>query len=256
MIGIYWFVFRRMGARRRRRPEHGQEQGQDLRPQGDEDDVRRCGRRRRGQGGAPGDRRVPIEPEEVPAPRRADPKGVLLLGPPGCGKTLLARAVAGEANVPFFFMCGSEFVEMFVGLGAARVRELFQQAKEKAPALVFLDEIDTIGKGRRRRWRRRPRSARRARADAEPAARRDGRLRRLEGRHHHGRHEPPRRARPGARAPRPVRPPGRRRPPRPEGARGDPARARPRRGALSRRRAPHDRRAHPGLHRAPTSRTW
>ena len=76
------------------------------------------------------------------------PKGVLLLGPPGCGKTLLARAVAGEANVPFFFMSGSEFVERFVGLGAARVRELFQQAKEKAPALVFLDEIDTIGKGR------------------------------------------------------------------------------------------------------------
>ncbi len=76
------------------------------------------------------------------------PKGVLLLGPPGCGKTLLARAVAGEANVPFFFMSGSEFVEMFVGLGAQRVRELFQQAKEKAPALVFLDEIDTIGKGR------------------------------------------------------------------------------------------------------------
>jgi cell division protease FtsH len=76
------------------------------------------------------------------------PKGVLLLGPPGCGKTLLARAVAGEANVPFFFMSGSEFVEMFVGLGAARVRELFQQAKDKAPALVFLDEIDTIGKGR------------------------------------------------------------------------------------------------------------
>jgi cell division protease FtsH len=76
------------------------------------------------------------------------PKGVLLLGPPGCGKTLLARAVAGEANVPFFFMSGSEFVEMFVGLGAARVRELFQQAKDRAPALVFLDEIDTIGKGR------------------------------------------------------------------------------------------------------------
>jgi cell division protease FtsH len=76
------------------------------------------------------------------------PKGVLLLGPPGCGKTLLARAVAGEAQVPFFYMSGSEFVEMFVGLGAARVRELFQQAKEKAPCLVFLDELDTIGKSR------------------------------------------------------------------------------------------------------------
>ncbi|HEV8683285.1 MAG TPA: ATP-dependent zinc metalloprotease FtsH [Actinomycetota bacterium] len=76
------------------------------------------------------------------------PKGVLLLGPPGCGKTLLARAVAGEARVPFFYMSGSEFVEMFVGLGAARVRELFQQAKEKAPCLVFLDELDTIGKTR------------------------------------------------------------------------------------------------------------
>ncbi len=76
------------------------------------------------------------------------PKGVLLVGPPGCGKTLLARSVAGEAAVPFFYMSGSEFVEMFVGLGAARVRELFNQAKEKAPCLVFLDELDTIGKTR------------------------------------------------------------------------------------------------------------
>src|ERR671916_3116017 len=78
----------------------------------------------------------------------AAPKGVLLVGAPGTGKTLLARAVAGEAGVPFFFMSGSEFVEMFVGLGAARVRELFNQAKEKAPCLVFLDELDTIGKSR------------------------------------------------------------------------------------------------------------
>ena len=76
------------------------------------------------------------------------PKGVLLVGPPGTGKTLLAKAVAGEANVPFFSIAGSEFVEMFVGQGAARVRDLFKQAKEKAPCIVFIDEIDTIGKKR------------------------------------------------------------------------------------------------------------
>src|SRR5438132_8853939 len=76
------------------------------------------------------------------------PKGVLLVGPPGTGKTLLARAVAGEADVPFFTLSGSEFVEMFVGVGAARVRDLFEQAKDKAPCIIFLDELDTIGKGR------------------------------------------------------------------------------------------------------------
>ena len=76
------------------------------------------------------------------------PKGALLVGPPGTGKTLLAKAVAGEANVPFFSMSGSEFVEMFVGMGAAKVRDLFKQADEKAPCIVFIDEIDTIGKKR------------------------------------------------------------------------------------------------------------
>jgi len=76
------------------------------------------------------------------------PKGALLVGPPGTGKTLLAKAVAGESKVPFFSISGSEFVEMFVGMGAARVRELFKQAKEKAPCIVFIDEIDTIGKSR------------------------------------------------------------------------------------------------------------
>lgn len=76
------------------------------------------------------------------------PKGALLVGPPGTGKTLLAQAVAGEANVPFFSISGSEFVEMFVGMGAAKVRDLFQQANEKAPCIVFIDEIDTIGKKR------------------------------------------------------------------------------------------------------------
>jgi len=76
------------------------------------------------------------------------PKGILLVGPPGTGKTLLARAVAGESHVPFFSMSGSEFVEMFVGLGAARVRDLFEQAKQKAPCIIFIDELDALGKAR------------------------------------------------------------------------------------------------------------
>jgi ATP-dependent Zn protease len=76
------------------------------------------------------------------------PKGALLIGPPGTGKTMLAKAVAGEANVPFFSISGSDFVEMFVGVGASRVRDLFKQAKEKAPCIVFIDEIDAVGRAR------------------------------------------------------------------------------------------------------------
>ena len=76
------------------------------------------------------------------------PRGVLLIGPPGTGKTLLARAVAGEAGVPFFSLNASELVEMFVGLGAARVRDLFEQAKKSAPSIVFIDEVDAVGRAR------------------------------------------------------------------------------------------------------------
>ena len=76
------------------------------------------------------------------------PKGVLMVGPPGTGKTLLAKAVAGEADVPFFFISGSDFVEMFVGVGASRVRDMFDQAKKNAPCIIFIDEIDAVGRQR------------------------------------------------------------------------------------------------------------
>ena len=161
------------------------------------------------------------------------PKGVLLVGPPGTGKTLLARAVAGEADVPFFFLSGSEFVEMFVGVGASRVRDLFEQAKEKAPCIVFIDELDAIGKTRAGNtgFLSRPR---RARADAQPAPRRDGRLRLVQGRDHHGRHQPARGARRGAAARRPLRPPGGGGQARRQGPRGHPAGARAQREAGAR----------------------
>ena len=101
------------------------------------------------------------------------PRGLLLVGPPGTGKTLLAKAVAGEAGVPFFSISGSDFVEMFVGVGASRVRDLFKQAKEAAPLHRLHRRDRRGGPSEGRRPRRRPR---RARADPQPAARRDGRL--------------------------------------------------------------------------------
>ena len=88
------------------------------------------------------------EPAKFQAVGAKIPKGVLLYGPPGTGKTLLARAVAGEAGVPFFSISGSDFVEMFVGVGASRVRDMFEQAKENTPAIVFIDEIDAVGRHR------------------------------------------------------------------------------------------------------------
>ena len=174
------------------------------------------------------------------------PKGVLLYGPPGTGKTLLARAVAGEAGVPFYSISGSDFVEMFVGVGASRVRDLFEQAKANAPAIVFVDEIDAVGRHRGAGLRRR---ARRARADPEPAAGRDGRLRRQGRRHPDRRHQPARHPRPGAAAPRPVRPADRGRPARPGRPQGHPAGAREGQADGARRRPGRDRPSHAGLHR-------
>ncbi len=88
------------------------------------------------------------EPKKFIALGARIPKGVLLVGPPGTGKTLLAKAVSGEAGVPFFSISGSEFVEMFVGVGASRVRDLFDQAKKHSPCIVFVDEIDAVGRQR------------------------------------------------------------------------------------------------------------
>ena len=88
------------------------------------------------------------EPEKFAALGARIPKGVLLVGPPGTGKTLMAKAVSGEAGVPFFSISGSEFVEMFVGVGASRVRDLFEQAKKNSPCIIFVDEIDAVGRHR------------------------------------------------------------------------------------------------------------
>ena len=149
------------------------------------------------------------------------PHGVLLFGPPGTGKTLLARAVAGEAHAAFFSIAASEFIEAIVGVGASRVRDLFAKAKEAAPAIIFIDELDAIGRSRQgsagdhRRQRR-------ARADARSDPDRDGRVRVDRGGGRARRDQPAGDPRPGAAAPRPVRPPGAVQPPDRDGPREDP----------------------------------
>ena len=172
------------------------------------------------------------------------PKGVLLVGPPGTGKTLLARAVAGEANVPFFSISGSDFVEMFVGVGASRVRDLFEQGKKNAPCIIFIDEIDAVGRHRGAGLGgghdEREQTLNQLLVEMDGFESNDGVI--LDRRH-----QPPRRARSRAAAPRPLRPPRRRGPSR---------RPRPRRGAprpcqegsLGRRcRSPHPGSRHTGL---------
>ena len=150
------------------------------------------------------------------------PHGVLLFGPPGTGKTLLARAVAGEAQAAFFSISASEFIEAIVGVGAARVRDLFAQAKEAAPAIIFIDEIDAIGRTRAGRRRRHGRQ-RRARADARPDPDGDGRVRVNRRGHRAGRHEQARDPRRRPAAPRPLRPQGGGASPRPGRAAEDPS---------------------------------
>ena len=147
------------------------------------------------------------------------PKGVLLVGGPGTGKTLLAKAVAGEAGVPFFSLSGSDFVEMFVGVGAARVRDLFAQAQQKAPCIIFIDELDALGKARG--MNRMGGHDEREQTLNQLLVEMDG-FDTEQGRHHHGGHQPAGDPRPGPAPPRPVRPPGGARPARPQGARADP----------------------------------
>ncbi len=147
IVGLMGFFFRRMGGAEGGVMSFARSRGKIYA----EDDVkvtlRGRGRRRRGRGRAERDRRVPARRRRsTRSSAAAFRRACCWSGPPGTGKTLLARAVAGEAKVPFFSLSGSEFVEMFVGVGAARVRDLFQQAEAKAPCIVFIDELDALGK--------------------------------------------------------------------------------------------------------------
>ena len=172
------------------------------------------------------------------------PKGVLLVGPPGTGKTLLARAIAGEANVPFFTISGSDFVEMFVGVGASRVRDMFEQGKKNAPCIIFIDEIDAVG--RHRGAGLGGGNDEREQTLNQMLVEMDG-FESQRGRHPDRRHQPARRAGPGAAAARPLRPPGGGAEPRRERPREDPARAHAQGAAGLRRRSEGDRPRHARL---------
>jgi cell division protease FtsH len=152
------------------------------------------------------------------------PKGVMLMGPPGTGKTLLAKAIAGEADVPFFSISGSDFVEMFVGVGASRVRDMFEQGKKNAPCIIFIDEIDAVGRSRfsgiggGHDEREQTLNALLVEMDGFETSGR---------RHHHRRHQPARCARPRPAAPRAFRPPDRDRSAHDRRPRGHPQNPRP-----------------------------
>jgi hypothetical protein len=122
-----------------------QVEGTDAFARQKQDHLSRCRGGRGGEGGSAGDRGIPARPKRFQKLGGRIPKGVLMVGPPGTGKTLLARAIAGEADVPFFSISGSDFVEMFVGVGASRVRDMFEQGKKAAPCLIFIDESTPWG---------------------------------------------------------------------------------------------------------------
>ena len=174
------------------------------------------------------------------------PKGVLLYGPPGTGKTLLARAVAGEAGVPFFSISGSDFVEMFVGVGASRVRDLFEQAKQNSPCIIFMDEIDAVGRHRGAGMGgghdEREQTLNQLLVEMDGFEMKDNII--LIAATNRPDILDPALLRPG-----PLRPPGRRRPPRPQGPQADPRGPHPRQAALEGDRPRHAGRPDPRLHR-------